>query len=252
MNGLLIKSKSFLNRNASTILTYVGAAGTIATTVSAVRATPKAMALLEQAENEKGDKLTALEKFQVAGPVYIPSFLFGVSTLACIFGANALNKRQQAALMSAYALVNNSYNEYKEKTNELYGEDANERIVTEIAKGKYEGTDFGLDENVELFYDEFSGRYFQSTLYKVQAAEYRVNRELIMRDYVAVNEFYEWLDIPPIDAGDSIGWSKGGNFASAWQEWIDFTHMKVVMDDGLECHIVTMLVEPMPDFQDYW
>lgn len=53
----------------------------------AVRATPKAVKMLEEAESEKGEYLTKLEIIRAAGPIYIPSVLLGVSTIACIFGA---------------------------------------------------------------------------------------------------------------------------------------------------------------------
>ena len=115
MNHLLHHSKLFFKRNSSTILTCVGALGVVTTSVLAVKATPKALALIEAAKEEKGEELTPVETVQVAGPVYIPAIVTGVSTIACIFGANALNKRQQAALMSAYALLDSSYKEYKAK-----------------------------------------------------------------------------------------------------------------------------------------
>ena len=153
MNKLLSQSKRFLKRNSSTILTCVGAAGVIATTITAVKATPKAMLLIQNAEEEKGEKLTKLEVVQVAGPVYIPSIMIGASTIACIFGANALNKRSQAALMSAYALVDNSFKEYKNKVSELYGEETDMRIREELAKDKYEESGIVAEDEKQLFYD---------------------------------------------------------------------------------------------------
>ena len=52
MNKLVGKTKWFLKRNGSTILTIGGAAGVIATAVVAVKETPKALYLLEQAREE--------------------------------------------------------------------------------------------------------------------------------------------------------------------------------------------------------
>ena len=251
MNKLLNQSRRFVNRNASTILTCVGGVGVIATSVLAVKATPKALILLEQAREEKEEDLSKLDILRVAGPAYIPAFITGAATLARIFGANALNKRQQASLMSAYALLDNSYKEYKNKTQELYGEEAETRIIEEIAKDKYEETEVSTDNDEQLFYDYFSGRYFESTIEKVQNAEYRINRTLTMRDYVYLNEFYELLDIDPIESGYTLGWSTGSCLACYWQNWIDFDHEKVEMDDGLECIIVKMQIEPVPDFQEY-
>lgn len=252
MNNLLNQSRLFLKRNGSTILTCIGGVGVIATSIMAVKATPKALRLLEEAKQEKEEKLTKLEVVKVAGPAYIPATIMGVATIASIFGANMLNTRHQASMASAYALLNESYKEYKAKVVELYGEEVDLKIKKEIAKDKYEEGKVTVEESKELFFDDFSGRYFQSTLYDVQQAEYRLNRELIMRDYVNLNEFYEWLGIPPIDAGYELGWSKGANFATYWQEWVDFTHSKVEMEDGMECHIIQMLGEPVPDFEEYW
>ena len=51
MKGLIPKAQLFLKRNSSTILTCVGSVGVVATVVTAVKATPKAMALIEDAKN---------------------------------------------------------------------------------------------------------------------------------------------------------------------------------------------------------
>ena len=98
-------------------------------------------------------------------------------------GANALNRRQQAALTSAYALVQNSYKEYKDKLKELYGEEAHNAIVNSIVAEKCKevsisspsfisnsSLDFGEGMEPEItrtFYDSFSQRYFESTIEKV-------------------------------------------------------------------------------------
>lgn len=252
MKKLLNRSSAFLKQNSPTILTCIGGVGVIATSIMAVKATPKALQCIEQAKEEKGEDLTKLETVKAAGPVYIPAALTGIGTLACIFGANALSKRQQASLASAYALLNTSYNEYRKKVDELYGEDAGANVRAGIAKDKYDEEDITVSEEKQLFFDQFSGRYFESTIEDVQRAEYRVNRDLVMRDYVSLNEFYEHLGVPTIEAGESLGWSNGGNFAAYWQTWIDFSHQKTLIDDDLECYIIHMQTEPTPDYQDYW
>lgn len=253
MNQLARTANLFLKRNASTILTCIGAVGVVVTTVTAVKATPKAVALLEKAKEEKGEVLTPLETVKTAAPVYVPAFVMGASTIACIFGANALNKRQQATLLSAYALLDNSYKEYKRKVEELYGEDAGATIRAEIAKDHYtQNDDNEEDDGKVLFYDYFSDRYFRSTIEQVQRAEYNLNRTLFTRDYAYLNEFYEDLGIEPIDSGYSYGWSQAINLERHWQEWIDFTHEKVTTDDGLECYIITMHGEPTLWFENYY
>lgn len=251
MNKWLGKSRLFLKRNGSTILTCAGGVGVVATSVMAVKATPKALYLLERAREEKGENLTKMETVQVAGSVYIPSIIMGVSTIACIFGANMLNKRQQAALMSAYAMLDNSYKEYKKKVQELYGEDADRMVRDSIAKDKYEREDIVVDDDMRLFYDEFSGRYFESTTEDVIRAEYDLNRELASHGGVYLNRFYELLGIDETEAGETLGWSAAILSEMYWAYWIEFDHTKVTMDDGLECYIISTRYEPVVDFDYY-
>lgn len=249
MKGLVRSSQLFIKRNASTILTVVGGIGVVTTTVLGIKATPKVLLLLEEAKKEKEEKLTKLEKVKVAAPVYIPMAVSGVATLACIFGANALNKRQQAALMSAYALLDNSFKEYKAKVSELYDESVDLKIRDEIAKDRYEKTEIKDDE--QLFYDEFSGQYFTSTSVKVAQAEYRLNRDIHTRGWAELNEFYEYLGIDDFEKYNAYGWAESGNYEAYWQAWVDFSHTKKVMDDGTEYIVITMFEEPYIGYEDY-
>ena len=156
------------------ILTGIGIAGMISTTILAVKATPKALRLIEEAEKEKGEKLTKWEKTKTATKPYLPAILLGTSTVACIFGAQILNQKQQASLVSAYALLDQSYKEYKKKLIELYGEETHQDIVDTIAIEKAEDTyvnggyfatncDLSVEEHSsepKLFYEEYSKRFF--------------------------------------------------------------------------------------------
>lgn len=256
MNSLLNKSQTFLKRNSATILTFAGAAGVIATTVTAVKATPKAVRLLEQAKEEKGEDLTKLEVVKIAGPAYVPATVIGVGTIACIFGANMLNKRNQASLMSAYALVDSAYKDYRKKVDELYGDEAGAQIRAELAKDTYEENDDEkpvlLEDGKRLYYDFYSKQYFEARPYDVQKAEYEVNRTLMMDDGVYLNEWYDLIGLKRLEHGDNFGWNTSTNMDAYWQTWIDFHHEKVVMDDGLECIIISFSQEPYPNFEDWY
>lgn len=244
----------FLKRNASTILTCVGAVGVVATSVMAVKATPKALTLIEKAKKEKGEDLTKWETVKAAGPTYIPAVITGVATIACIFGANVISKHQQAALMSAYALLDSSYKDYKNKVDELYGEEAGKNVRAEIAKDKYTGDGVLLDDETELFYDFFSGTYFESTKEKVLRAEYETNRALYVNGAVSLDEFYDFLGIDPGMSCDDLGWSCGQIEEMYWHNWIEFDHEETILDEdsdgnaGLVCTIIHM---PLPPYIDY-
>lgn len=249
MNNLLQVTQQFIKKNASTILTCIGGAGVVATSVMAVKATPKAMRLIEAKKEEKGEKLTAWETIETAGMTYVPSAITGIATIACIFGANVLNQRKQAALMSAYALLDNSYREYRKKVDELYGEGSDREIRDEIAKDKYEETK--VEDGKRLFYDEFSERYFEATTEDVLRAEYELNRILSQDSGIFLNEFYELLGLERVDYGDYLGWSACEVSENQCYCWIEFSHRKVIMDDGLECTIISMHFEPTFDFENY-
>jgi hypothetical protein len=112
---------SYLKRGSPIILTGIGAAGVVITSVMAVHATPKALKLIHKDSriNHDGDPYayTKVEAIQSAWKCYIPSVLIGTSTIVCIFGANILSRRQQAALTSAYTMLSESYKQYRKTAN---------------------------------------------------------------------------------------------------------------------------------------
>lgn len=104
-----MRNTNFLRGRAPTILTVVAALGVISTAVLTAKAVPKAAKRKAKAEEEKGEELTKLETAVAVAPAYIPTVLAGASTIVCLFGANVLNKRSQASIASAYALLDTSY-----------------------------------------------------------------------------------------------------------------------------------------------
>ena len=251
----MTKPNLFLKKNSATILTVAAAAGVIITSVLSAKAAIKASRVLAHKEEENGEKLTLEETISLVWTIYIPPVVAGMSTIACVFGANILNKRQQASLASAYALIDNSYKEYKAKLKELYGEEAHNNIVDSIAAEKCDEANIsagGLtsaytqeiesDAEPRLFYDEYSGRYFETTIEKVLLAEYHLNRNYILRGFARLNEFYEFLGLEPTDYGETVGWDICDEIY-----WIDFNHRKAFIgddNDGFECYIIEMPYYP--------
>lgn len=257
LRSLVQKAQPFVKKHAATILTCVGTAGVVATAITSAKATPLAIELLDEAKAEKGADLTKTEKFLVAGPAYIPATVIGVSTIACILGAHVLNKCQQAALASAYALLNSTYNEYREKVVELLGEEADIEIKNEIAKDKYDEAKV-VKTNVEpepndicLFFEEFRGQYFETTLQAVKDAEYQLNRKLALHDYAELNDFYKFMQLPPTEYGAVFGWSTWASGEFYGYEWIEFHHIKDILPDGTEYYRIEMPFPPTEDYLDW-
>lgn len=260
LQKLCNQSALYLKKHSSTILTCIGAIGVVGTAVTAVRATPEAVRLIEQTEYEKGEELTKLEIVKLVGPAYIPSILIGASTITCIFGANALNKRQQAALVSAYALVDNSYKEYRAKVKELFGEEADIKVREAIAKDHCEDklvycpgcNPINTNGERHLFYEEYRGKYFESTMEAVINAEYHFNRNFAMRGYANLNEFYEFLGLSETKEGDVLGWNSWELMEGGLSSWIDFDHHKTELEDGIECYMISMPIPPVANYEELW
>lgn len=251
--SLLTVTSRFIKNNASTILTCLGGVGVITTAVLTAKAAPTASKMLEEAKEEKGEELTVVETVKIAGPAYVPAVITGVATITCIFGANMLNKRQQATLMSAYALLDQSYKEYKAKVKELYGEEADVAVRTEIAKDHFEPDKYEEEDGTLLFYDEYSQSYFHATMEDVLKAELKFNRDFQYHGIALLNEFYDLLDLPQTDFGDYLGWSTCWLCEAQWYPFIEFNHRKVELEDGMECYILEILTEPVPEeyFDNY-
>lgn len=253
----------FLKRHASSILTGAAAIGVLATAVAVATETPKAMKRLDKAKEEKGEDLTTVETVIVAAPAYIPAATIAVSTITCIFGANVLNRNQQAALASAYALADTSYKKYRGKVKELFGIETDNKVIDAIAMdrrkedtviscvgGFTECNSMPYTGEVVTFYDEYRGAYFEAPMDAVLNAEYHLNRNFSIGGIVSLNDFYDLLGLEGIECGDAIGWS-AYQLAYEWDaSWIDFNHRKTTLDDGLECYILEFVYPPTEDYYE--
>lgn len=239
------KADYFLKKHSSTILTCIGASGVVLTAVLAVKETTKALSLIENAKEEKGEELTKMEVVQVAWKPYIPAIITGFSTIACIFGANLLNTRSQASLMSAYAVLDNAFKEYKNKVNELY-EDTDINIKQNIIDSKFDD-DIELEDGEVLFFDYQSMQFFSSTMEKVMNAENKFLESLHARGYACINEYYDYLGIPRVDYGYQLGWFDLENNNPYNCEELEFNYEKVMLK-GRECFIITTNNPPVADY----
>ena len=137
---ILVKAE----KNSPAILTGLGIAGGITTTVLAVKATPKALKLIEEAEKEKNKarkadepniKLTTPEVIKAVWKPFLPVVAMGGASIACVIGANSVHTRRHAALYSAYKLSETALSEYKDKVEEVVSEKKMKDIKQKVAEG---------------------------------------------------------------------------------------------------------------------
>lgn len=248
VRGLIPSIQLLFKKHGSTILSCAAVGGVVATAVAAVKATPKALDILEAAEEVKGEELTNFEKFKVAAPVYIPAVTIGASTIACILGANVLNKRQQAALASMYALADSSYKEYKAKVKEVFGEEGNRKVIQSIAVDKMANEYIEVEEDKVTFMDLYSMRLFPSTMDKIVEAEEVLNSLLQARGYVYLSDYYECLGLAPSNSDDYLGgWMFTSYDPVNGCNEIEFECIEAVDKNGRKC-VILDVTEPTADY----
>lgn len=243
------KMNYFLRKHSSTILTVISVGGVAATSVLAVKATPKAILLLEEAEKEKGEKLTILESVKAAWKPYIPAVVTGATTIACIVGINCLSVKNQASLMSAYAFLDNSYKEYRNKVQETYGEEDEINIRNEIIKSKYDAN-VEIQNGAEWFFDGLSMRYFKSTMDNVLRAETLFLEALNTRGYACTNEYYDALGIPRVDWGYNLGWFDFESNDPYNSKELEFKYEDIMIgeEEPTKCWVISVNRPPATDY----
>lgn len=237
-----------VKKHSPEILTGIGIAGMITTTVMAVRATPKALILIDKKKDEVGaDELTTKEVIKTAWICYIPTAVTGTVSIFCLIGANSVNMRRRAALATAYTLSESALKEYQEKVVEAIGEKKELSIKDAVAKEKIEKNPVSNHEVIitekgnTLCYDAVSGRYFRSDIDKLKKAENELNRRMRDEMYISLNEFYYEIGLTGISIGDEIGWNidKG---------YIDLSFSSQLAEDGTPCLVIGYRIEPRYDF----
>ena len=172
-NGLtkIVKGvRTAAKKHSPEILTGLGIAGMVTTAVMAVRATPKALILIDEAEQEKNDTLTPVETVKAAWKCYIPSMIVGGISIGCLIGASSVNARRNAALATAYALSESTLKEYQEKVIEEVGERKEREVRDKIDKDKIDQKPVSKSEVIitdagdVLCFEKLSGRYFKSSM----------------------------------------------------------------------------------------
>ena len=235
-------------KHSPEILTGIGIAGMITTTILAVRATPKALIILEDARDEKGEELNNIEKVKAAWKPYIPTVITGVTSIACLISANSVNARRNAALATAYNISRNALAEYKEKVIETIGDKKELKIREAINQDKIESNPVSKNEvyitsnGDNLCYDTLSGRYFKSEIDKIDKAVNKLNKRMISEMYISLSEFYDAIGLDHTKTSDYLGWNIDR------EGFIDIDYGANIADDGQPCVVVDYSVGPTYDF----
>lgn len=233
-----------LAKHSPEILTGLGIGGLVTSTVLAVRATPKALTLInERKAEERKKELKPLEVVQATWTCYIPAAVTSIASIACIIGASSVHAHRNAVLAAAYALSETSLKEYQEKVVETIGEKKDKAVREAIAKDKLDSDPVNSKEVIltnrgeTLCYDVISGRYFKSDIDKIKKAENALNRQLIEDMYVPLNDFYYEIGLSSIKLGDDLGWALDKGL-------INIEYSTQLAEDGTPCLVINYSVAP--------
>lgn len=234
--------------NSPTILTSIGVVGAITTAFLAVKASFKTAGELDLNE---WSTLTPKEKVEVIKETgvwknYVPAVSVCTATIICIIGANHVGSRRAAGLAAAYTISEKTFEEYKAKVTEKFGERKETAVHDEVIQDRVTKKAFlddavilGLDEG-QLCYDTWSDRYFRNTVEGVRAAENDLNHALIHDNYASLDEFYNMLGLPSPAYAHQVGWNS--------DKLLEVRITSVLAPGDIPCIAISFKTEPGPDY----
>lgn len=251
MNEKLTKfvknTKGFICKHSPEILTGIGITGMITSTVLAVKATPKALMLLEDAKDKKKEDLTVVETVKTVWKPYAPAVLTGVASVTCIIGASAVSTKRNAALAAAYTLSERTLLTYRDKVVETIGEKKEKEVREKVAQEEVNKQPVSSSQVIitskggTLCKDSLSGRYFKSDLDIIKKAINKLNREMTYQNYVSLNEFYDEIGLNGTSSGDRLGWNLDDGL-------IDLDFSACIAENDEPCIVIDYLIPPKYDF----
>lgn len=231
--------RSGISKHSPEILTGIGIAGMITTTILAVKATPKALKLIEEKkEMEQVDELTPIETIKTSWKCYIPAAVTGAASVTCLIGASRVSLRRNAALATAYKLSETALTEYREQVVETIGEKKEQLVREKVAQKQIDKNPvskseiFVTGDGESLCLDPLSRRYFKSNIDRIRKAENKLNKQMIhdICGSASVNDFYDELGLERTGTGDDLGWNT--------EHLIDLDITPGVSEDGKPCLVI--------------
>lgn len=243
-------------RHSPEILTGIGIAGMITTTIMAVRATPKALTIIGECEVDENRKLSKAEVVKATWTCYIPSAIVGGASIACLVGSTSVNLRRNAALAAAYSCAETALREYQDRVVEVIGEKKEQTIRDAVAKERIEKHPVSEQQILytghgdTLCYDAWCSRYFKSDIEVIRRAIHELNDRLRVDNYISLNDFYDSIGLEESKTGEILGWNIGKGY-------IQLAFSSVLASDltpfpDTPCLAIDFRVPPQYDYDRGW
>lgn len=248
------------SKHSPEILTAIGIVGMVSTTVLAVKATPKALKLIEDTETAKkqdskknDEKLKPVEVVKVAWKPYIPAAVTGAVSIACLIGANSVHAKRNAALATAYQVTTAAFNDYKDQVKETVGEEKEKEIREKVVQKEVNNLVFHEDGVIHtgngntLFFEPISKTVFRSSRNAIEKAVNDLNWRMTYgsEPYLSLGDFLSENKLPKYPLGEELGWRTDKGL-------IDVAFLPTVTDIGEPCLSIDFLIPPEWDFDNLY
>lgn len=241
--------RTFAKRSPE-ILTGLGIAGMVTTTVLAISETPKAIRLLDEKKKELDiEKLRTSDVIKTTWKCYIPSAIICVLSTTCLIGASSVNLKRNAALAAAYQLSEKALTTYKDKVIEVVDEKKAELIKEKVAGEQIKENPVSKNEVIVtgngevLCYDVLSGRYFKSDVQKIENAVNVINKRMMNDWCVSLNELYDELDLGHTELGRMMGWNNDAGL-------IEISFDSALTENNTPCLVMNFDTRPVCDYSN--
>jgi hypothetical protein len=236
----------FASDNSPAILTSAAVVGTITTAYLTGKASFKAADVIRDEEDKRGIViLPPREQVEMTWKLFVPAISTGALTIACIICANRIADKRAAAMVAAYSVLDRAFEEYKAKVVEKIGDRKEEAVRDELAQDRVRNNPpvdkevVFTDRGNVLFLDEYSGRYFRSSVQEIKSAEIAINHTLISDYSASLTDFYHTVGLRPTKVSDELGWNSSDG------RLLEIKFSTAMTETDEPCIVLVFAVEPI-------
>lgn len=256
VSGIANKAIMKLKKHSPEILVAAGIVGAVASAVIACKATTKVGKIIEDTKETIDTIHDGIDNGEINGnaytpddgkkdmtmiyiqtgikfvKLYAPAIILGALSITGILASNNILRKRNIALGAAYAAVDKSFKEYRNRVVERFGEQVDTELKYGIKAKKFERTEIdpetgeenkseetvmvadpNLRSDYAIYFDSKSRNYENNSDYNrmfLRAQEAYANDRLQARGHLFLNEVLDDLDLPRTPAGQIVGWTKDG------------------------------------------
>ena len=206
--GVLGTMRIFAKENSTSILTGFAITGVVTTGIFAGKASIKAEKVLESMSEEQLEKK---DKLKAVAPIFIPTIISGLATIACIYFSHSIDSQKQMALMSAYSLSEHAMKTMEDKLGEKKVKQVKQAIFEDEVQNNPPKEEFIRDtgKGKTKFRDGIFGGDFYADIEYVKSVFNKYNKALNDGDIVIVNDLRWDLGLEQTEMGSILGWDCG-------------------------------------------